>query len=461
MEHIANHSPEGSKANKVAATNPEGITPEMLMNYFDTTPLDDDPGTEDVLSEMSALAEDMNSAGIHPKDLLNIPRADFSFWETTVKKKRIEVGTDGKSHTVNDIETIPNRGRKFQVRPRKDGVIDVSDWLVAPPPLKVYKTVSSPKKVRAEKVAVSKADEQIDFREHRDGTLTPTHDPRAMDVALQITKDIQPDLIVSGGDEIDLARLGRFKPDSVHFMSPQNLRRAVLATHAYFAQYRRDNENAAIKIVSSNHWERYVNFFLATAPEVVEIRPADDPDGMPLVSLERALALKALDIDFIAGYDAARYRINDRLVTIHGNKSVNNGSTAHEYLKEFLDESVLFNHTHRIERAMKSHKGRIIQSISSGCLASVMGSVPSFHNAVDTGGEIVPQQENWQNGISVVHYTEGNGPFSVEQIPIDHNNNYRAVYNGKTYYPRPQAQRTWEQFEPGLKIRQFPEEVAV
>lgn len=432
------------------------ITAEMLANYFDTSPLDDNPGTEDTLAEMALLAEDMNAQGLQPKDLLNIPRADFSYWQTAVKKKSLVVGEDGKSHTVNDIEIVPQRGRKFQLRPRKDGVIDVNEWITTPPPLKVFTTKPSPKKVRSERVAVSVADQQIDYRLHRDGTITPTHDPRAMDVALQITKDIQPDLIVSGGDEIDLSRLSRFKPDSVHFMSPQNLRMGVLGTHSYFAQMRRDNQNADIKMLSSNHAERWINFFMNVAPEITEVRPADDPEGLPLVSLERALGLKALEVDYIAGYDAAVLPINDRLVTIHGNKSVNNGSTAHKYLDEFLDQSVLFNHTHRIERAMKSHKGRIIQAMSSGCLASVMGSVSSFHNAVDTMGEVVPQQENWQNGMSVIHYTEGNGPFTVEQILIDHNDGYKAIYNGKEYRPRAQSERTWEQFEPGLRIREFP-----
>ncbi|GEM_PF-950431 len=438
------------------ASEKSRITPEMLSDFLDTTPLDEDPKTESTYDELALLAEDMNEAGLEPKDLLNITHADFSYWQTAVKKKRIEVASDGKSHTVNDIEHIDNRGRKLQLRPKKEGVIDVSDWVVTPPPLKVYTTKSKPGKVRAEKVGVILADQQIDFREHRDGTLTPTHDPRAMDVALQITNDVQPDFIGSGGDEMDLSRLGRYKPDSVHFMSPYNLRRGVLATHAFYAQLRRDNENAIIKMASSNHHQRWVDFFLANAAELMEVRPADDPNGLPLLSLERALGLKALEIDYVAGYDAAVVRINERLVMIHGNKSVNNGSTAHEYLKEFIDESVLFNHTHRIERAMKSHKGRIIQAISSGCLASAMGSVPSFHNDVDTGGEIVPRQENWQNGISVVHYTEGNGPFQVEQILIDHNDGYKAVYNGKTYYPRSQDERTWERFEEGLRIREFP-----
>lgn len=432
------------------------ITPEMLMNYFDTSPLDDDPLTESTFTEMVALAQDMSAHGLTAKDLLNIPRADFSFWETAVKKKRIEVGEDGKSHTVNDIEVMPQRGRKIQLRPKKDGVIDTSEWITTPPPLKMYGTKPSPKKNRADRLAVSFADEQIGFREHRDGTLTPSHDPRAMDVALQITKDLQPDLFVSGGDESDMSRLGKYKLDSVHYQGPQNLRLEILATHAFLGQIRRDNQNAEMKMLSSNHLQRWIDFFNNFAPEVTEIRPADDPNGMPLVSLERALALKALDIEFVAGYKAAVYHINDRLVTIHGDKSVNNGSTAHEYLKDFLDESVLFNHTHRIERAMKSHKGRVIQAMSSGCLSSVVGAVPSFHNAVDTMGEVVQQQENWQNGMSVIHYTEGNGPFEVEQILIDHNNGYRAEYGGKTYYPRPQFQRTWEQFEPGLEIREFP-----
>lgn len=430
------------------------ITADILMGYLDISPLRNDPDIEDVQGELAALADDMNRNGFAPSDMMNLTKAEFSFWQTTLKQRKI-VEVNGKQEVVHEVHTVPNRARKYQLRPRAD-TIDASEFIITPPPLKVFTTRPHARKLRHEKVAIDLPDIQYDLREHRDGTLTPVHDPRAIDVALQITKDVQPDLIISGGDEVDLAALSRFKPDSTHFMSPSNLRRAVLGMHAILAQIRTDSPNASIQMLSSNHAERWVNHWLALAPELVEVRPADDPEGLPLVSLERALGLKALDINYIAGYNAASYHVNDRLITFHGDKSKNNGSTAQEYLREHVDESVMFHHTHRIEREVKSHKGRIIQAFSNGCLASTQGAVPSYHNSVDTMGEVVPQQENWQNGLGVVHYTEGNGAFSVEQIVIDHNDGYRAWYGGKWYAPRPQAQRTWEQFEPHLSIREFP-----
>lgn len=431
------------------------ITASLLAHYFDFTPLDDAPDIDNPLDELQLLADDMNAQGLTPFDLLSVPRASFSYWETAVKKKRIEVGEDGKSHTVNDIEVVPSRARRYDIRPQTRDV-DLSEFIITPPPVNIRKTQSKPRKVRHEKVLVDLPDIQYALREHRDGSFTPVHDPRAIDVALQITKDIQPDVIVSGGDELDLPELGRFDADSTHFMGPHSVRRSVLGLHRLMAQLRADNQNAEIPMVSSNHVERWDKFWLKHAPHLAEVRPADDPEGYPLLSIERALGLKALDIDYIAGYAAAMYRVNDRLITFHGDKSKNNGSTAQEYLKAFPDQSVMFHHTHRMEREMRTLGGRVIQAFSNGCLANTQGAVPSYHNAVDTHGEIVPHQENWQNGIGVVHYTEGNGAFHVEQVAIDHNDGYRAFYDGKWYEPRPQAERTWEQFEPGLTIREYP-----
>jgi hypothetical protein len=443
----------------------EEITAESLRHYFspeDLERLGMDPEVEDINIELNALADDMNLRGQKISDLFATPHADFSFWETGIKEKSLVTGEDGKSHTVNKIIVVPSRARRYRVRPQTRG-IDVASLITPAATIKMYGTKSTARKVRKEKIAVDLPDIQFALRLMKDGSFTPVHDPRAMDVALQISKDVQPDLIVSGGDETDLPELSSFTADSTHFMHPKSIDYGFRGTHSFLAQVRTDNPNAQIEMLGSNHLDRYIAFMLKNAPQLFEMTDVNDPDGPPLWSVERRLGLKALGINFNSGYKASFYQINDRLITLHGDKAKSGGSTAHEYLKEFTNQSVMFHHTHRMERAIRTHRdtmkvgGKTIQAFSNGCLASISGSVPSGKTAVTTMGDVVQNTQDWQNGMGIVHYTEGNGAFHVEQIVIDHTDGYRAHYNGKTYTPRPSAERKWEHFTEGMVINEFPE----
>lgn len=45
--------------------------------------------------------------------------------------------------------------------------------------------------------------------------------------------------------------------------------------------------------------------------------------------------------------------------------------------------------------------------------------------------------EDWQQGLAVVSYRDGDEPFSLEGIYIDTMSGHRAVYGGKVYRARP------------------------
>jgi len=84
-------------------------------------------------------------------------------------------------------------------------------------PLK-YKTVS-----RDTKVAVILPDPQIGYRfDPKAGALDPFHDENAMNIALQIIQDIQPDKIVNLGDFLDLPQYSKYpqEPLFAHTTQP-------------------------------------------------------------------------------------------------------------------------------------------------------------------------------------------------------------------------------------------------
>lgn len=277
-------------------------------------------------------------------------------------------------------------------------------------------------------------DLQYGYRRLPDGTLLPTHNPDAMDVTLQLIKDAQPNQIILGGDELDLPELSHFPPDSRHFVD--TLQTSIDGLHKFFAQLRADNPNARIRNVDSNHIKRMGSFMLQHALPLFGVRRANMPDDWPVMSYAHLLRLDELGIEWESGYPAAEMRINDRLTTIHGDRSNARGSTAAQYLS-FRENSLLFHHTHRaesLERTMPS--GRRLQAFSFGALTGNEGATPSHGSAVSDKGDVVTHRMNWQTGMGFVEFDEGDKPFQPHAISIDPQEGHVARWNGKDYTPR-------------------------
>lgn len=292
-------------------------------------------------------------------------------------------------------------------------------------------------KLRQNMVAVDIPDIQYGFRRLPDGSLEPLHDPQAMDVALQVTKDIQPDLIILGGDELDLPELSRFKPDSRHFVD--TLQISIDGLHQFLAQLRCENPNAKIVNLDSNHIRRLGNYMLQHAMPLFGVRRANMPGDWPVMSYAHLLRLDDLEIEWNSGYPAVEYSINDRLSTIHGDRSNSRGSTASQYLG-YRERSLMFHHTHRTESLTRTTpSGRQISAFSFGSLTRNDGAVPAYGSAVSDRGDIVPHTMNWQSGIGVIEYGEGDKPFQPHAVSIDPYENYTTMFDGKEYNPRGEA----------------------
>lgn len=307
-------------------------------------------------------------------------------------------------------------------------------------PIHITPSRAKPKN-RKNKVAFDIPDLQMGWRMNERGLMTPTHSPEAIDVMLQVLYDVQPDLVVLGGDEQDWPEFSRFTPDSNQFSS-YTLQDALTSGERLFAQLRANAPNARIHNLASNHNTTRLDNYLAKAATVLlGVRRAGDK--YPLISYPNLLQLEKYDIEYVGGYPAEVMNINDRLITFHGDKATQN-STAHQYLAD-LDSGMglMFHHTHRREEAYKRRKhssaanmGRQSVAFSFGCLANIDGAVPSFNNAVKTNGQVARFQENWVNGFGVVEYDEGDAPFRQQFVHIDDTDGFRAWFNGKEYTPQ-------------------------
>jgi hypothetical protein len=339
------------------------------------------------------------------------------------------VSTWEMMHKDNDGEAVVTQLHKYV----HDDEDTERTFLSQAAPTIIRPSRSRPK-ARKNLLAADIPDLQFGFRRMSDGSLEPLHDPKAMDVALQVIKDAQPDLIVLGGDELDLPELSRFKPDSRHFVD--TLQVSIDGLHRFLAQLRCENPNARIVNLDSNHIRRLGNYMLQHAMPLFGVRRANMPDDWPVMSYAHLLRLDELDIEWNSGYPAAEFSINDRLGAVHGDRSNSKGSTAAQYL-QYRDRSLLFHHTHRTESQTRTlPSGKSISAFSFGSLTRNDGAVPAYGSAVSDKGDIVHHVMNWQTGIGLIEYDEGDKPFQPHAVVIDPAEEYVTMHDGKEYRPR-------------------------
>jgi hypothetical protein len=273
---------------------------------------------------------------------------------------------------------------------------------------------------------------QIGYYRNADGSLEPTHDEEALSISMAIIKKLNPDRIIMVGDNLDFPEFGKYRLSPAYAITTQaSIDRATTLC----AELRAVAPNAVIDWISGNHEERLVNFILDNAKVSFGLRRGNTPDSWPCLSVPYLCRFNDYGVNYVAGYPAGQVWINQRLKVIHGNKVRSNGSTAHAYLND-SKVSVIYGHIHRREWAERSREdwdgAKTIMAASPGTLARCDGAVPSTKGGIDLDGRPMTIVEDWQQGLAVVSYEDGEGAFWYEQIPI---HNKTAFFRGKVYSP--------------------------
>jgi len=297
------------------------------------------------------------------------------------------------------------------------------------------------------KVAVALPDPQIGYRKYEDGTVDPFHDEAAMDVALQIVDlDHGHPLtqVINLGDFLDLPMYGTYEQET-NFAHTAQL--AINRGHRFLAEQRANaGMDARIILLEGNHDKRLNRFINTNAAAAYGIKVANIPDAWPVLSLQNLLRCDELGVEFIDGYPAAAHWINKRLRAMHGDRANASGSTAAQYANSNPNISTLFGHTHRMEQQSKTvfDRDQSIKSVSfsPGCLCRVDGAVPSVKGGVDVKGQALQYFENWQQGVSVIFYKDGDDDsFHFDQVHI---------HKGKTMYRGEEIYSTVDKFGTSL-----------
>jgi UDP-2,3-diacylglucosamine pyrophosphatase LpxH len=305
------------------------------------------------------------------------------------------------------------------------------DWpvIVPGPKVAVPKNAAKKKKTAFKKCVVF-PDMQIGYFRNGDGELEPTHDEGAIDIALSICKDVNPDKVALIGDNLDLPELGKYR------LSPafqQTTQASIDRATEICASVREAAPNAEIQWLAGNHEERLTNFMLDNAMAAFGIRQGKRPNTWPVLSVPNLCRLDDYNIEYLSGYPASTIWINEHIKVIHGDIVRSGGSTAHAYLKR-EKISVIYGHIHRREWAEMTRNDfdgpKIVTALSPGCLARIDGAVPSMKGGTDLDGRPLTRYEDWQQGLVVVDYEEGDGKFNLEMITI---RDGWALYRDKEY----------------------------
>lgn len=302
--------------------------------------------------------------------------------------------------------------------------------VIQPGPTFKLPPVKAKQQDKSLKTCVVLPDIQIGYYRMNGMGLEPTHDERALDVALSVLKKVNPDKVVLLGDNLDLPEFGKYRLSSAYSLTTQaTIDRATQLC----AQVRDAAPHADIYWLSGNHEERLVNYVIDNAKAAFGLRRGNTPDSWPVLSVPYLCRFDDYGIQYVPGYPAGQVWINQRLRCIHGYKVRSNGSTAHAYLNS-EKTSVIYGHIHRREWAERSREdwdgAKTILAASPGTLARTDGAVPSTKGGIDLDGRPLTIVEDWQQGLAVVHYEEGDGEFWYQQVPI---HNGRAFYNNKVY----------------------------
>lgn len=307
------------------------------------------------------------------------------------------------------------------------------EWPVVQPAKPVVVRPPKVKKVQRDiKVAALLPDPQIGFRfNSQTGEFDPFHDMRAINIALQVIRELLPDEIINLGDYLDFPQFGRYIQEPGFANTTQI---TLDEGHRILGLQRAASPHSKIIVLEGNHDIRLIKYIIANAKAAFGITRANDPESWPVLSVPFLLRFDELDVEYVDGYPAAEYEINERLICAHGSTTGQRGRTAAKLFQE-AGVSVINGHNHHAEivhRTVKSRKGPITSfSAFLGTLARIDGAVPSYHSGMTNRGTAVKKYEDWQQGFGILYYEDDpDGLKQLVHVPIHEG---KALFQGKVY----------------------------
>jgi predicted phosphodiesterase len=233
----------------------------------------------------------------------------------------------------------------------------------------------------------------------------PYQDDEAIEVALRIVADFNPDEIVVGSDGIDFYNISKFSKDPSR-VKGANLQVEIDSWKATQRKWIDAAPNANRHYITGNHEDR-LRKYIWDHPEL---------HGLDALELPNLLDFQALKLDKIE--DEVVY--DERLLITHGEivRQYSGYSAKGELEKQFYSISVMTGHTHRGGVHFATSRSGLYQAAECFCLC-------------DLNPDYV-KHPNWQQGIMLA--TVSSFGVHLEPVPFfKFLGKTRAIWRGKQY----------------------------
>ena len=252
--------------------------------------------------------------------------------------------------------------------------------------------------------------------------LVPFHDRRVLDIAVQIFQGGGFSGAHFIGDCMDLSEFStKFTPEPEFYFTTQP---ALLEWAWWLGQFRASDPRAELVEYEGNHDKRMGDMIVAYMRAAYGLRPVDEIELPPSLSVERLLALHSLRVEYVKGYPDNYKWVNQNVMIRHGDTVRAGPGDSAKAVVNKTTYTTIFGHVHRTElvtRRIKTRDGDIIQkAFCPGCACHTDGRVP---------GSTSDQQ--WQQGLAVMEFTDTSE--NIVSIPISEG---KAIYNGSILVAR-------------------------
>ena len=239
--------------------------------------------------------------------------------------------------------------------------------------------------------------------EHR-----PFHDGRAVELAMQIVRDFDPDVLITGSDALDFYAISTFDKNPFR-LKAGGLQQEIDDWLAAQRAWRDAAPRARKRFIPGNHEDR-LRRYLWTHPEIADLEALQLPE---------LLQFDTLGIEW-DDQESSEVVIDEQLVIKHGRfaRKFSAASASGELENERHAISGLSGHTHRGGTYLAQTRRGLVQWVEAFCLCRLD---PEYIDRPD-----------WQQGIVLA--TVHGGLVSIEAVPFhDFRCRKVAVWRGREY----------------------------
>jgi UDP-2,3-diacylglucosamine pyrophosphatase LpxH len=217
----------------------------------------------------------------------------------------------------------------------------------------------------------------------------PFHYPPALELAYQMVKLHQPQVVVVGSDEFDLDLMSSFDADAASWDETPDILDALRTLHhVHIDRIRAAAPKAALLFIDGNHEERYSKWVNNNAPK---LRNTLHQAWVDMITYNKQ----------VYHVGAKEVEICDSLIVRHGDR--HNIHAAKSLIEqEAYQVSVIAGHTHRPQIHHAEGRRFGVIGATSGCLCTL---TPKYLHG---------KPSNWKHGTTVVQVHHPTGTISVD-----------------------------------------------